>query len=161
MSERPNDDQTRPRKFFALFVVSSMKWFMIAFPAGFMVMLLMLTFWPNAASTVPWWVVPAVVMAAPLGLGLLSASRQWRRDGTAGAVTELRIGGPMWLFSAVLSRWLYLIALPVFIIAIVLLGTFAPRVLTAIPIRLIPAIGIGVVVLLLGLKLAEGIRQLR
>jgi len=67
----------------------------------------------------------------------------------------------MWLFSAVLNRLLYLIVLPVLILVIVLLGRFVPGALAMISSQLIFTIGIGVVLLLLGLRLAEGIRRLR
>jgi hypothetical protein len=61
------------------------------------------------------------------------------------------------LFSALASRWLYLIVLPVFIVVVVLLGAIG----VVVPSRLIFVIGLGVVLLLLGLRLADGLRRLR
>jgi hypothetical protein len=159
MTERQNGDQMQPRTFSTLVLVLSMKWVMIVFPIALIGMLLM-PFVPNALSTVPEWVFPTVLLVAPLALALISACWQWRRGSTVSAVIKPRIGGPMWLFSALLNRWLYLIVLPVFILVIVLLGKFAPDVLATISPRPIFAIGIGVIVLLLGLRLAEGIRGL-
>jgi hypothetical protein len=146
-----------PPRFFQLFLVLSMKWLMIVFPVGVIAIMGMPIFAPNALSTVPEWVMPVIGMAAPFALGLISASWLWRRGATVSAVTEPRSDGPTWLSSAMLNRWLYLIALPVFIFAIVLLGRFG----VVVPSRLIPAIGIGVVLLLLGLKLVDGIRRFR
>jgi hypothetical protein len=59
-----------------------------------------------------------------------------------------------------LNRWLYLIVFPIFILVLALLGKFAPGVLAAISPRLIFAIGIGMALLLLGLRLAGAIRGL-
>ena len=63
----------------------------------------------------------------------------------------------MWFSSAVVTRWVYLIVLPVFILAIVLLDRFG----VVVPSRLVFAFGIGAVLLLLGLRLADGIRRFR
>jgi hypothetical protein len=161
MTGRQNGDQMRPRTFSMLVLVLSMKWIMVVFPISLIGMLLMPIFAPNALSTVPEWVFPTVVMVAPLALALISASWLWRRGGTVSGVVGPRIGGPFWLFSAVLNRWLYLIVLPVLILVVVLLVKLAPGVLATISPRVIPTIGIGVVLLLLGLKLAEGIRRWR
>lgn len=67
----------------------------------------------------------------------------------------------MWLSSVVLTRWFYLIILPFFLIVTVLLGKFAPGVLTAIPLRIIPVVALGVAVLLLALRSADVIRRWR
>jgi hypothetical protein len=72
-------------------------------------------------------------------------------------VTEPRGDGPTWLISAVITRWLCLIVLPVVILAVVLLGRFG----VVLPSRLILAIGLGVVPLVLGMRLADGVRRLR
>ncbi|HLY00993.1 MAG TPA: hypothetical protein VKR56_00700 [Candidatus Cybelea sp.] len=160
MTEQPNDDRMRPPTFFTLFMVLSMKWVMIVFPAAIIVIIVMPIFLPNTLSAAPQWVMPVIAGVAPFALGLISATWPWRR-GTVSAVAGPRIGGPMWLFSAVLNRLLYLIVLPVLILVIVLLGRFVPGALAMISSQLIFTIGIGVVLLLLGLRLAEGIRRLR
>jgi len=133
-------------------MVLSMKWVMIVFPAALIVMFLIPIFVPNALSATPGWVGPVIAGVASFGLGLISASWLWRRGGTVSAVTEPRSDGPTWLFSAVISRWSYLIVLPVFILAVVLLGRFG----VVVPSRLIFAIGLGVLLLLLGLRFADG-----
>ena len=137
MTGRPNDDLMRPRSFFTLFVVSSMKWLMVAFPAAIIVIIVLPIFAPKALSATPQWTMPVIAMVAPFALGLISAGWLWRRGGTVNAVEGPRIGSPNWLFSAVLNRWLYLIVLPAFILVIALLGKFAPGVLATISLRLI------------------------
>lgn len=151
----------RPRSFFALFMVLSMKWVMVVFPAAIFVIIFMPMIAPNALSAAPQWVMPVVAMVAPLVLGLISASWVWWRGGTVSAVVGPPSGGTIWLSSVVFTRWLYLIVLPVSIVVIMLLGKFAPGVLTAIPLRIIPVIAIGAAVLFLALRSADVIRRWR
>lgn len=138
-----------------MFMVSSMKWVMVVFPAAIFAIIFVPMIAPNALSAAPQWVIPVVAMVAPLALGLISASWLWWRGGTVSAVVGPPSGGKMWLSSLVLTRWLYLIILPVFIIVIVLLVKFAPGVLSTIPLRVIPAFALGVAVLLLALRSAD------
>lgn len=127
---------------------------MVLFPATLIAIVLMPMFGSNALSTAPAWEVVTIATATPLALGLVSAFWQRRRGGTVNTAIEPGMDRPLWLFSAAVNRWLYLVALPVFIVVVVLLGMLG----VVIPSRLIFAIGLGVVLLLLGVRLAEGIR---
>jgi hypothetical protein len=157
MIERLNGDRARPRKFFTLFIVLSMKWVVVAFPATLIVGLLLATFAPSALSAGPPWAMPVIVGTIPFALGLVSACWVWRRGGALSGATEPQIDRPIWLFSAVTNRWLFLIVMPLFIIVVMVLGRFG----VAIPSRVVFMIGLGVVLLLLGLRLADGVRRLR
>lgn len=157
MTERPNGDQSRSRKFFTLFVSFSMKWLMIVFPAALIVTFLIPLFVPNALSALPEWLGPMIVAMVPLALGLISSWWLWRRGGAVSTVTGSRGDGPTWLFSAVANRWFYLIVLPVVILAMVILGKFG----VVVQSRLVFVITLGAVLLLLGLRLADGVRRLR
>lgn len=138
-----------------------MKWVMIVFPVAIFTGISLQMIAPNTLSATPEWVLPVVAGAAPFVLGLISAIWvRWRR-GTVSVAAGPRIGGTMWLFPAVLTRWLYLIILPAFIVVFVLLGKFAPGVLTAIPTRLFNVVILAAVVLLIGLRFADGVRRLR
>lgn len=157
MTERPDGAQNGSRRFFTLFVSLSMKWVMIVFPAALIVTFLMPLFVPNALSVLPEWLGPVIVAVVPFALGLISAWRLWRRGGAVSAVTGSRADGPTWLSSAVVNRWFYLIVLPVVILAMVILGKFG----VVVQSRLVFVIALGAVLLLLGLRLADGVRRLR
>jgi hypothetical protein len=151
----------QPRGFSVSFIVLSTKWLAITFPATIAAIPLGDLFAPSAFSRMPGWVLPVVAVAAPLVLGLISACVLWRRGVAATAETVPQSVVTPWLSSAIVTRWLYLIVLPIFIVGAVLLGTFAPGVFAAIPSRFIVAIPMLVVLPLVALRIAAGVGLFR